>query len=80
MIGSSYKLSPGDVMYSMVTTVNNMALYFSKLLGGKILKDLITRNRILCVLVMGVNETYCGDHFTIYTNIKSLMLPRLALR
>ena len=34
MIGSSYKLSPGDVMSSMVTTVNNMALYFSKLLGG----------------------------------------------
>ena len=24
-------------------------------------------------MMMDINQTYCGDHFTIYTNIKSLI-------
>lgn len=35
------------------------------------LKVLIIR-KINCNYVIDVNSTYCGDHCTIYTNIKSL--------
>lgn len=46
-------------MYSMVTLINNIALFILKLLKEWILKPLITRTII----------TY-GDHFTVCTNIE----------
>ena len=47
---SIYKISPRDVMYSMVTTINNVILYILKLLT--VLKVLITRKKICnCVLM-----------------------------
>lgn len=41
---SSRRLSPGDVMDSMVTTINDVILSTSKLLREQTLKILITRN------------------------------------
>lgn len=35
------------------------------------LKALITRNKFVTMYAMDVNQTYCGDHFTIYTHIES---------
>lgn len=57
----------------MATIVNNTILHSSKLPREQFLKVHITRKNILylCV-VLDVNETYCGDHFTKHTTIKSL--------
>ena len=30
-------------------------------------------------MVMDVNQTYCGDYFTIYTNIKSCCTPKTSI-
>ena len=67
---SIYKISPRDVMYSMVTTINNVILYILKLLT--VLKVLITRKKICNCVLMDIYQTYCGDHCAIHTNIKSL--------
>ena len=65
---SSYKVNKSwDVIYSMVTIVNNTVLYIWRLLRDYILKVLITRkknNVWWCLLT-----TYCGDHFAMNTNI-----------
>ena len=69
---SCYKISPGKVIYSMVTIVNNTVLYILKLL-----KAFTTRKKnCICELVMGVDyltmaET-TGDHFTVHACIESL--------
>ena len=42
---SDKTVSPGDVMYSMVTTFNNTELYIWKLLRESIFKVLITRKK-----------------------------------
>lgn len=44
---SSYKISPGDMVYSMVTTVKNIALCIWKLQREWILNVLITRKEIV---------------------------------
>ena len=38
--------------------------------------SLIIRGRqTKTIMVMDVNQTYCGDHFTIYANSKSCCIP-----
>ena len=69
---SSYKISPVNAMYSMVTIVNNTVLYILKLLKSFHHKK---KNRI-CELVMGVDcltmaET-TGDHFTVHAGSEPL--------
>ena len=49
---STYTINTGDVMYHMVTTVNDTALHISKLLREQTLKVLTTRKNIC---------TYDGD-------------------
>ena len=44
---SSYRISPGDMMYSTVTTVKNIALCIWKLQRERILNALITREEIV---------------------------------
>ena len=46
---SRYKISPGDVTYSMVTIANNSTPYKQKLLREWILKTVITREKFVTV-------------------------------
>lgn len=69
---SSYKINKAwEVTYNVVTIANNTALAYFKVVKSANPKILITRKKN-CDVVMDVKETYCGDYFTIYTNIKSL--------
>lgn len=67
----SQPLISGGAKYSMATVVNKTVLYIWKLLRERILEILITREKSNCV-EMDVSWTYYGDHFHIFTNIKSL--------
>ena len=61
-------------MHSTVTVVNNTLLYNLKLLRPYTLKVLITRQKIyITIVVMDVNQTYCGNHFAIYTCINQII-------
>lgn len=46
---SRYKVSHGDIMYSMMPTFNNTVLYISKLLREYIIKVLIKRKKFVTV-------------------------------
>lgn len=62
---SSYKMERhGNVMYNVVTTVNNTMLHFFKLLGEQILKVLITRKKN-CDYMLTIVNRYYGDNFAI---------------
>ena len=49
------EVSPGDTVYSIITTVNNTALYIGKLLKESILKVLTIKK---VVMVMDVLTTF----------------------
>ena len=56
----------------MVTIVSDTVLHVGKkLLREQILKILITRKQFVVTMYDNdVNQTYCGNHFAIYTNIE----------
>lgn len=56
----------------MITIDIYTELYNRKLLRECILKVLITHKKAKVYVVMDINKTYCGDHFSAYTNIKLL--------
>lgn len=56
-------------MYSMSNIVNNTVLHNGKLLRVK-LKSFHTHKNKFVTVVMDVNQTYCGAHFALHTNIK----------
>ena len=59
-------------MYSMMVIINSNMLCIWKLLRKYILKVLTTSRKFVWV-VIDVNQTYCDDHFTVYTDIESLL-------
>ena len=62
------------VIYSLVTTVNNFVSHICKLLRVSVLEVLITRKKekeLQLCMVIDVNDTYCIDHFAMYTYIES---------
>ena len=59
-------------MYSMVAIVNNAVFYIWKVLREWNLKVLITRKKLCNCVVMDVNQSYCGNHLTIHTHIRTL--------
>ena len=61
-------------IYSMVIIVNNI-LHIWKLPRVQILQVLITRENNFNYTLTEVNQTHCGDHFTIYTNIETYCAP-----
>lgn len=48
---SSYKISSGNVMYSIMMTVNKTVLYISKLRKEHILKVLVTREKMATEMI-----------------------------
>ena len=71
------------MMMTMVTTEMLASTYLAGSFSrcqyqkkfSKILKILITKRKILYLYKLtGVNNTYCANHFTIYTNVKSSYL------
>ena len=56
----------------MVNIDTYTELYNWKLLREYILKVLITHKKAQVCVVMDINKTHCGDHFSTYTNIKLL--------
>ena len=66
-------INSGDVVYSMMTVVNNAVLYVWKLLRQQILKVLITHKKMLLCEVMDLSKY--GNHFATYAYIKSLYCP-----
>ena len=61
------RLSSGGLMYSMVTIVNNTVLYIE----SSHHTHTHTHKKVTMWGDRCVNYLYCGDHFTIYTYIKS---------
>lgn len=58
-------------MCSMGTMANKTILHIWKWLREETLNIIITRIKtLLLCMVTDVNQTYCGDHFVIYTNVK----------
>ena len=68
----SYKINKvRDVICSMVTVVHNTVLYIWKLLR-LYLKNSHHKEKLWLCDMIDVNQTYCDDHCTTYTFIKSL--------
>ena len=59
-------------MYRMINIDIYTELYNLKLLREYILKVLITHKKATVCVVMDINKSYHGDHFSTYTNIKLL--------
>lgn len=62
----------------MGTTVNNFVSHICKLLRMSVLEVLITRKKekeLQLCMVIDVNDTYCIDHFAMYTYIESCYMP-----
>ena len=68
---SSYKISHGDVTYSMVTIVNNTVWHIWKWLKVKILKVLITRKKI--VTMYGVTNVIMVLQMLIRLNVMIIL-------
>ena len=62
---------PANLMYSMVTMVNNTVLCTWKLLREEFKRSHLKKSMLLCE-IMGNIETYLGNHFTVHTYMKSL--------
>ena len=64
----NYKMNVvGDVMFSMVSIAK--CIFGSSQVSD--LESSYQKKKLIC-MVMGVNWSYCGDHFAIYTSIESL--------
>lgn len=65
-------INNGDVMYNMVTIVNNCIAYW-KVAKRVDLESFHHKKKNFGNYVWWwVLTTFCGDHFSVYTNIKSL--------
>ena len=62
-------------MFSMVTIVNNYTVYL-KVTKRVVSKVTIIRKKIFITTYTDVNQIYCSEHFTMYTNTESLCKPK----
>ena len=64
---SSYKISTGDIMYSM-TTIVNTAVWYLKVAKKVDLKSSHNKGKKMFSYMRWWRLTYCGSHFIIYIN------------
>ena len=63
------QICSGDTVYGMVTIINNTV--YTKFANIYVKSFHHNKNIYNNVRLTDINQTYCGDHFIAYTNIKS---------